>query len=201
MMGSFSKYFDVLQSAILSTEATDDVGQPCQCDKEIALYRCMDCSFSPVLCGTCVVASHVSNPFHHIQKWNGFYLHRISLSDLGHTIQLGHRSAACPSRLSGSKGRATTIVHVNGIHQVCIEYCRCVHALPEPEQLARSSLFPASFERPETAFTFSVLKQFHILGSTAKTPAYDFINALVNMTDNAFPKNVPVSKFYMTVTE
>ena len=63
----------------------------------------------------------------------------------------------------------------------------------EAEQLAKSSLFPASFERPETVFTFNVLKQFHILGSTAKIPAYDFFNTLVNMTDNAFPKNVPVS--------
>ena len=63
----------------------------------------------------------------------------------------------------------------------------------EAEQLAKSSLFPASFERPETMFTFNVLKQFHILGSTAKIPAYDFFNTLVNMTDNAFPKNVPIS--------
>jgi len=69
---------------------------------------------------------------------------------------------------SGSKGHATTVVHTNGIHQVYIEYCHCIHSISEAEQLARSSLFPVSLEPPETVFTFAVLKQFHILGLTAK---------------------------------
>ena len=193
MMEQFSKHFDLLQAAILSTETDDNVGQRCQCQGDAALYCCIDCSFSPILCGACIIASHASDPFHRMQKWNGLCFHRISLLDLGQTVQLGHHGAPCPNRLPGSTGRSTTVVHINGIHQVRIEYCHCIPVLPEAEQLAKSSLFPASFERPETMFTFNVLKQFHILGSTAKIPAYDFFNALVNMTDNAFPKNVPIS--------
>ena len=193
MMGEFSKYLDKLQDAILYTETDDNVGQLCTCAKEAAIYRCIDCSLPHVLCRTCVTESHSSDPFHRIRKWNGSFFDRVSLFELGQTIRLGHRGKACPNRLPGSTGRATKVVHITGIHEIRVEYCHCIHALSEPEQLARSSLFSATLDRPETVFTFAVLKQFHILGSTAKTSAYDFFNALVNVTDNAFPKNVPVS--------
>ncbi|KAF8687043.1 hypothetical protein AX14_003749, partial [Amanita brunnescens Koide BX004] len=191
MMEQFSKHLHMLQAAILSTKADDDVGRHCQCEKEVALYRCIDCPFSPILCGTCIITSHSHNPFHHVQKWNGLHFHCISLLELGQTIRLRHHGASCSNRFPGSKGRTTTVVHTNSIHQVNIEYCHCIHSVSEAEQLARSSLFPASFKRPEMVFTFAVLKQFHVLGLTAKVPAYDFFNALVNMTNNAFPKEVP----------
>ena len=190
------KHFDALQAAILSTEVDDDVGRICQCHNELALYRCMDCFLSPVLCGGCIVASHATNPFHRIQKWNNFYFGRAALSDLGQVVGLGHHGALCPNRPPESKGRATTVVHVNGIHQVRVEFCQCSKAPAEPEQLAKASLFPATVDRPATAFTFQVLKQFHILSLTSKIPAYDFVNALVDMTDNAFPDKVPVSFFF-----
>lgn len=193
-MEQFSKHFDTLQAAILSTEVDDNVGQICQCHHEAALYRCMDCLF-PVSCGRCIVASHATNPFHHIQKWNGFFFGKTTLSELGQVVGLGHDGGLCPNRLLESKGRVTTVVHVNGIHQVRIEFCHCHKAPAEPEQLAKASLFPATVDRPATAFTFEVLKQFDILSLTFKIPAYDFVNALVNMTNSAFPDKVPVSFF------
>ena len=194
-MEQFSKHLDKLQAAILSTEIDDDAGRLCECTKEVAVYRCVDCSFSRVLCRSCINETHYSNPFHRVQKWTGFFFERIPLSELGRSIKLGHRGQPCPNRLQGSEGRATKVVHSNGIHEVRVEYCHCFHAPSEPEQLAQSFLFPATLERPETVFTFAVLKQFHILGLTAKTSAYDFFNALVNMTNNAFPKKVPVSTY------
>lgn len=193
MMEQFSKYLDQLQAAIFSTETDDGVGRLCECTKEVALYRCADCSFPRVLCRTCINTTHSSNPFHHAQKWTGFFFERVPLSELGRSIKLGHRGKLCSNRLLGSEGRATKVVHSNGIHEVRIECCHCILALPEPDQLMQSSLFPATLERPKTAFTFAVLKQFHVLGLAAKISAYDFFNTLVNMTDNAFPNKVPVS--------
>ena len=187
MMEEFSKYLGKLQATILYTETDDNVGQLCTCAKEAAVYCCVDCSLPYVLCHSCVIESHSSDPFHCIQKWNGSFFDCVSL------FELGHCGKACPNHLPGSTGCATKVIHSNGIHEICIEYCHCIHALSEPEKLARSSLFSATLDRPETVFTFAVLKQFHLLGSTAKTSAYDFFNTLVNMTDNTFPKKVPVS--------
>ena len=144
MMEQFSKHFDSLQAAILSTETDDNVGQHCQCQGDAALYRCIDCSFSPILCGACIIASHASDPFHRMQKWNGLCFHRISLLDLGQTVQLGHHGAPCPNRLPGSTGRSTTVIHINGIHQVCIEYCHCIPVLPKQS----SWLNPLFFRHP-----------------------------------------------------
>ncbi|KAF8326719.1 hypothetical protein F5887DRAFT_899624 [Amanita rubescens] len=190
-MEVFSNHFDTLQAAILSKEVDDNVGQICQCHNAVRLYRCMDCLFPPVLCSSCIKDSHATNPFHRIQKWNGCYFDRATLTELRQVIGVGHGGAFCPNRLPESKGRATTVVHTNGIHQIRIEYCHCVNAPAEYEQLAKASLFPATVERPETTFTFQVLKEFHNLSLSSKIPAYDFINALANMTNNAFPGKVP----------
>lgn len=197
MMEAFSKHFDALQDAILSMEVDNNVGKICKCHNAVGVYRCMDCWFPPILCDSCIKDSHVGNPFHRIQKWNGLYFDRTTLSKLGQVIGLGHHGALCPNRLQDSKGRAITVVHVNSIHQVLIKFCHCVNAPAEYNQLAKASLFPATVERPATAFTFHVLKEFHNLSLTSKIPAYDFINALVNMTNNAFPSEVPVSPFFL----
>src|SRR6266576_2902602 len=120
MMEQFSKHLNTLLAAILSAEADDGIGWLCRCanSKEVALYRCIDCSFSPVLCSTCIIMSHSRDPFHRMQKWNGVNFHRTSLLELGQTICLGHRGASCSNRFPGSKGCATTVVHTNGLYQV-----------------------------------------------------------------------------------
>lgn len=158
----------------------------------------MDCLFPSILCSSCIKDSHTTNPFHCIQKWNGLYFDRATFTELGQVIGLGHRGALCSNHLPESTGRATTIVHINGVHQVRVEFCHCVNAPAEHEQLVKASLFPATIERPETMFTFHVLKEFHNLNLTSKIPAYNFINALVNMTNNAFPGKVPVSAFFLS---
>jgi hypothetical protein len=44
---------------------------------------------------------------------------------------------------------------------------------------------PASFDRPQTVFTFNVLDTFHELTLQGKTTAYDFYHAILRRTDNA----------------
>ncbi|KAG5635468.1 hypothetical protein H0H81_011141 [Sphagnurus paluster] len=51
-------------------------------------------------------------------------------------------------------------------------------------------LFPATVRRPTTAFTFQVLKQFHLHHLESKESTYDFIGALRRLTDNVFAHQV-----------
>ena len=49
--------------------------------------------------------------------------------------------------------------------------------------------------QPETVFSFGVLENFHAHTLSSKKSLYDYHDALVKMTDAAFPQAVPVSAF------
>jgi len=59
-------------------------------------------------------------------------------------------------------------------------------------QLFRNGLFPSSLDQPGSAFTFAVLDNFGIDAMECKTAVQSFYRKLCRMTNNAFPKNVPV---------
>lgn len=195
MMELFAGHFDTLQGAILSTHYHEDVGTSCSCGREPAPYKCEECFHSRMLCKACILSTHIQHPFHHIGEWSGTHFKRTSLSSIGAVICVGHRGEKCRNRLPGP-GRKTVIVHTNGIHHVCIEYCRC-DDVPEAIQLARSQLFPATMERPETAFTFAVLNDFHMHSLTSKKSALDYVDALQKHTSAAFPQQTAVSMGYL----
>jgi hypothetical protein len=54
-------------------------------------------------------------------------------------------------------------------------------------------LFPATFEQPQTAFTFTAMKQFHVHALASKKSAYDYVKALCQLSNNAAPTTVAVS--------
>ena len=58
-----------------------------------------------------------------------------------------------------------------------------------------SQLFPATTQDPKTAFTFSVLKDFHMHNLQSKCGAFDYMLSLRRLTDNVFTNKVPVSDF------
>jgi hypothetical protein len=86
-----------------------------------------------------------------------------------------------------------TLIHVNGVFEICVSFCRCQDAIPEHEQLFRHCLFSATFDRPETAFTLDVLDYYAIDAMECKTSAQSFFQKLRRVTENAFPEEVPVS--------
>jgi hypothetical protein len=57
----------------------------------------------------------------------------------------------------------------------------------------RLRLYPSTIKYPATAFTFSVLDNFHIDAVECKTSAYNFFNKIRRVTNNEFPDTVPVS--------
>ena len=61
-------------------------------------------------------------------------------------------------------------------------------------------LFPASTRDPRTAFSFNVLKHFHLHNLESKKAAYDYLGAIRRLTDNAFTADVAVSGFRNQMT-
>lgn len=191
MMREFSPHFNQLQSAILATEFSDTTGMECCGEGRAKIYRCEDCFQPQVLCGLCVANAHSHLPFHHIQVWNGTFFSRTSLAAAGMSLSLGHEGNPCPNRLL-TPGRMTTVVHTNGVHRISVKYCHCTPAKTDALQLMAAQLFPATIEQPETALTFTLLKDLHIHGLTSKKSVYDHFDALRKRSNAAFPQKVPV---------
>lgn len=109
-----------------------------------------------------------------------------------------------PAHLDGSKcltcrpGRegltSITIIHVNGLHTVNVQFCTC--GPPERRTLFLAlGWWPATATDPRTCATFMVLHQFHLLNLQGKLTIYDFYKSLELATDNSGLDNIPVSVF------
>jgi hypothetical protein len=84
------------------------------------------------------------------------------------------------------------IVDRSGIHHLPVRWCRCSgHAIDE-HQLFSMGLFPSSFKRIKTAFTFQVLDDFRIDNLECKTAAFNYYRKLRRLTSNAFPESIKV---------
>lgn len=164
------------------------------CNEELGKYRCLDCYGTHWWCRACLLKSHQNHPFHRPQEFKDDSFENISLSDLGYVLVLGHSSSlgCCPEVDDIFADRRMVLVHVNGVFEHCIRFCKCEGALPDHEQLFVHRLFPSTFNRPETAFTFDVLDYYGIDAMECKTSAQSFFQKLRRVTNNAFPSEVPV---------
>lgn len=112
---------------------------------------------------------------------------KTSLKELGLQIQLGHGGDCCP--VPGRRNSKLVIGDVNGFHEVQVRFCACSDSdnsvLYSWQQLLQMGWFPATQERPTTAFTFDLLNFLHQLNLQAKTSLYDFHKALWRITDNS----------------
>jgi len=74
------------------------------------------------------------------------------------------------------------------MHEVDVRFCRCGHLSYDDRehrtQLLRVGWFPASQDRPQTAFTFVALDLFHELSVQGKISAHDYYYGTVHLTDN-----------------
>ena len=89
-----------------------------------------------------------------------------------------------------------TLIHVNGLFNHSVRFCRCQGAIPEHEQLFQHRLFCSSFNRLQTAFTLDVLDYYGIDAMECKTSAQGFYHKLRRVTNNAFPDEMPVGSFF-----
>ena len=163
------------------------------CHASEALYQCQHCFASPQLCSGCILVAHRSAPFHHIQKWNGHFFQPVTLMALGYFISLGHHGQSCPHGSIAPRETVLCVVDTNGVTHHRFKICQCMDAKPFHLQLLDMQLFPATMNRPETVFTFSVLDRFHIESLECKISANNFYNQLRRLTNSRFPHHVPVS--------
>lgn len=63
-----------------------------------------------------------------------------------------------------------------------MSFCGCIGAESRDVQLLQARLFPASPERPATAFTFDLLDTCEELALQGKVNVYDIYNAIINKT-------------------
>ncbi|THV01339.1 hypothetical protein K435DRAFT_853897 [Dendrothele bispora CBS 962.96] len=200
------KYLEVLMCLKGRGDQTPEVVQSCPtCPPDrvpiLPTLRCLDCFHSSLVCQDCCIASHRANPLHHIQSWNGKFFERVSLRRLGLVVQLGHLDGSeCDNPLRGPS--KFMVVHTNGVHRVELNYCGCTNSIStlsgsqhqKWEQLMRARWFPATHTRPQTACTFQMLQQFHILTLCGKITAFDYYRGIERLTDNTgkkLPKRYP----------
>ncbi|KAJ3965283.1 hypothetical protein EV361DRAFT_873331 [Lentinula raphanica] len=99
-----------------------------------------------------------------IPKWNGKFFERVSLRSIGVFVQLGHNArTVCPNPKVVEN---FTVIHINGIHCIRLQYCSCPNQFLAGEwwqQLLRHRWFPATHIEPQTAATYQVMNMFHVL--------------------------------------
>ena len=87
---------------------------------------------------------------------------------------------------------------LTGIHHINIDYCGCWDLpLSKTVQILHQGWFPATFNRPQTTFTFECLSFFHELTLQGKVNLYDFYHTLLRVMDNANLSNTVVSYFHL----
>ena len=93
-----------------------------------------------------------------------------------------------PDRFDEDGNPFVTIVDVSGIHHLPVLFCACDTTGSQLDiAYLRVGLFPASFERIQTVFTFDVLKDFRASNLECKTSAYQYYQKLRRLTCPAFP--------------
>ncbi len=122
-----------------------------------------------------------------VKGWNGKHWEKTSLRKLGLVFQLGHDGGSCPC--PSDTTRRLVVGDVTGIHEVQIRFCECLDESEEFTytwvQVFRQGWFPATTNRPATAFTFRMLNAFQELNFQGKTSLYDYWKSLERITDNS----------------
>lgn len=159
--------------------------------------QCRDCRQYDLSCEACWVQKHENNPFHWAHVWDAqlgyFVKHDISAVDGGtHTVALGHHGKRCPN---AANPQMMTMVDHTGIHATKLHFCSCAEN-PNVEdrfaQLMEAGFFAGSTNTPRTAFSFDVLKRFHLASLESKSAALDYISCLRRLTDNSMTADIPV---------
>lgn len=129
------------------------------------------------------------------KKWNGRYFEESTLTSVGLVVQLGHRTdETCPHP---SKLHNLMVFDLSSAHRLVVRYCYCDSHPPKHIQLLRVRWFPATMERPSTAFAFDILDFFHKLQNQSKCNPYDFYNAIIQRT-NAAGLNPEIVSLFLT---
>lgn len=196
----------------------EDEGPPgckqCRCGS-VGEFRCQDCYDTLLLCKQCCLKVHQFLPTHRISLYASGHWENSSLTDIGHIWYLGHGGNPCRWQQTEPVGTwedglladamdidngtpeenytQIMVVDSNGIMMHSFHFCTCEDAEPKVEQLCRAHLFPSSYDRIQTVFTFDVLDAYLLESTECKISGNAFWSKLQSKTSHAFPDEVPVS--------
>ena len=85
------------------------------------------------------------------------------------------------------------VVDSDSVTMHSFHFCVCKDAEPKVEQLFRAHLFPSSYDRIQTVFTFDILDEYLLDSTDCKTSGNGFWMKLQSKSNLAFPDEVPVS--------
>lgn len=111
---------------------------------------------------------------------------------MGLRYQLGH--GVCENCPHPSPRQVDfVVVAENGHHSISLDWCGCPGAKDRFEQLLDVGWWPATPTDPETAFTMTGLRTFHILNLQGKLPPTDYYRSLEQLTNGHGLALCPVS--------
>lgn len=210
-MGHRDEYLDeLLRRDGLSAGSPQHGCHACEKTDVANVMRCRDCAGGRHFCADCILSAHGALPLHRVevstspsssstvliasQRWNGaFFDTTTTLCDLGLRVQLGHNGSCCPRSLKNKV--PFTVVAMNGIHSVSVDYCACDVAVGGEyrQQAMRFGWWPATLDLPQSMVTFEALNVFERLTLTSKISMYDFYRSLAQLTDGITTGSVKVS--------
>lgn len=130
----------------------------------------------------------------------GTHFQRISLRDLGLRVQLGHPPGVKCCNPASAFDDDFTVLEINGIHSVALDFCNCATAQTHDIQLLRARWYPATTTNPRTAATFRLLDHFQMYTFESKGSAFEYYQSLSRLTDNTGTRQPKVlSSFYGVV--
>lgn len=213
MLGWINCRVQVLDELLRHDGLQDPASPPLcsNCLNNAGMHKCLDCSVMSSYCADCIISCHDELPLHRIevcqsvlrfflpmtfaQVWSDGFFQRTSLLELGHSFHISHRHTPCPS--PDSSFQKILVIDLNGAHYVNIQFCACKDRpewIEHYRQLLRMGWYPASFDRPRTAFTFDLLDTYHKLALQGKLSVYDFYAAVMQKSDNRGRRKVIVRK-------
>ncbi|KAK7436554.1 hypothetical protein VKT23_019108 [Stygiomarasmius scandens] len=168
------------------------------------LYNCLDCFGGVILCRDCCRREHALQIFHRIRVWNGICFSPSDLNVVELVVHLGHSGKLCPSHEAASgksegkidqkswqKGTSEmSLVDVNGVYVRHVQWCVCKDREPRWKQLIKAGFFPASYERPVSAFSRRLLDFLHLLQMECKVATNRFFHVLRRWTNGDDPESV-----------
>lgn len=114
--------------------------------------------------------------------------------DVDETDSIGNKPRFLPRAPSkdGSGNTFMTVVHTNGFHSLPVVWCVCGDQIQDHDlQLLGRHLYPASYERIKTVFTFACLDDHRYESLECKSSNYQYHNKLRRWTCSQFPDAAP----------
>ncbi|KAI6138394.1 hypothetical protein BKA82DRAFT_4366513 [Pisolithus tinctorius] len=186
---------------LLELEASPEPRNCTWCGND-GVYRCPDCLHQPLFCTECCRKSHESLPFHRIQQWTGDFYEESTLHMTGVRLHLGHGGAPCPHAIAQAQQAAGEPLPMDDQEWKMWKISKKTQSTSVLQhgqdispswmsQLLRAKLFPSTFEKPSTAFTFAVLDDFLRDNLECGTSGMNYYSKLRRITSSVFPHLVP----------